>query len=283
MGVTADEPPQRAPTPPPIHTQATPAADGGDTIDLLADDGDDALELLTPPPLSSVSKTAGLLATPAADVAVIGGGGNDVDVVGGTGDGDGDRVLVAGNSNGVDDTVTASDGAEFAAAAADELFSEGGLESDDSYQDAQASVGSSTGAGSAAVEGGGALGARGSLDAVLPGRRVTTSPSSYYDGSQESRRASVEAAQAPGFLPSSSFSGRMTVGERIAAARRRAGGGGAAVATDSAPVTPRTSSFSRRFEAAVSQPATPSYRGSAKKTGIRSAADRETQFLGSQM
>lgn len=142
----------------------------------------------------------------------------------------------------------------------------GGLESDDDYGDAAEPGGSSTPVASVEEGDDDGLG----VDpedavAVLPDLRVTASPP-------------LDDDDGPG--RTSSPSTRQSLSERLAAARDRAGSGGTAAAAAVAE-TPR--SFSRRQLRAAGQPSTPSYRETAKNTGFRTAVERETQFLGSQM
>ena len=257
------------PPSPPIRPRPATKVGGGDgggngtdgTSDLL--DGDDSLNLLTPPPPPSTSMIPSDLAERPAD---------DVAHDSGSGSGSGMGALTTlGHNADASDVAAAGAGGRSEPAAADGLLSrDDGLESDDDYGGDEAELAGSTAV--ATVEDGDGGGDGVSIDpedavGVLPDLRSTASPPLDEDG--------------PG--RASSPSARLSLSERLAAARGRAGGGTTAAAAASTVATETKRSFSRRQVKAPGHPSTPAYRGSAKKTGVRTATERETQFLGSQM
>ncbi|CAM9215131.1 unnamed protein product, partial [Ectocarpus sp. 8 AP-2014] len=260
------EEPLAAPASPPIRPPATPTPGGGGgggggggdgsgsgsgAIDLLSDD-DGNLELLTPPPpVSRVPEQR--LAEP------WGGGGDD----GGVDTGDEGVAPLGGN-----EPAEAAKSGIPESTVDDELWSEddddedgggrGGLESDDHYKDAAKAAAA---AGGTAVESGSVNDndddLLDGLSADLPDLRITTSPSEG-DGSR--------AAPPGGAGGVGRAKARLGLGERLSSERGLAAAAAAAAAAE----TPRRLS-------------TPGYRGSAKKRGARTAVERETQFLGTQM
>ncbi|CAM9327818.1 unnamed protein product, partial [Ectocarpus sp. 13 AM-2016] len=247
------EKPLAVPASPPIRPPATPTPGGGGdsgAIDLLSDD-DGNLELLTPPPLvSRVPERR------SAEPRGGGGGGGGVDTVDqGVAPLGGNKPAEAAKSGTPDSTVD------------DELWSEddededgrgAGLEGDDHYTDAEAAA--------AAAAGGTAVKIRGvndkeeddlldGLSADLPDLRITTSPPED-DGSR--------AAPPGGAGEVGRAKPRLGLAEKMSSERDLGAAAGAAAETP------------RRLS-------TPGYWESAKKRGVRTTVERDTQFLGTQM
>lgn len=246
------EKPLEVPPSPPIRPQAMPRGKGGGTFDLLGDD-DDGLELLSPPqPLER----------PADDVAV------SISV-------DGRGSLAPAEDN--PDVVAAAGDVSLDGSAFDDLCSDDGLGSDDDTRNDDA-VGLSGGGSVVAVATAGGIDdpedeAAAAVTPDLPDlRMMTDSPSPDHKGR---RRIGGGGPSGGG-----ATSARLALGERLAAARSKTESGAAA----DAAVAESPRAFSgRRLGVAGARASTPGYRGSARKSGVRTAVDRETQFLGTQM
>ncbi|CAM9741943.1 unnamed protein product, partial [Hapterophycus canaliculatus] len=248
--------PSVAPSSPPIRPQATPRG-GGATFGLLDDDG--GLELLTPPP--SASATASKKPESSAERPV------DLGAVG-----------VGGRDRGATAAEAAAD-ASAPGSPFDDLCSEDG--GDGSDGDGQEGAAGTFGGGSVAVPTSAV-----EVDAVvfpeddaavtadMPDLRMMTESPSPGNEKRRWRRTAEDGAGGGG-----ASSTGLALGERLAAARGTVQGGAAA----DAAVTGSPRAFSSRRSGAAARSSIGGYRGSARKTGVRTSVDRETQFLGTQM
>ncbi|CAB1120609.1 unnamed protein product [Ectocarpus sp. CCAP 1310/34] len=251
------------PASPPIRPPATPTpggggggggSDSGSGAIYLLGDNDGNLELLTPPPPAPRVPEQRL-----AEPRGAGGGDGGVD----TGD---EGVAPLGGS----EPAEAAKSGIPEPTVDDELWSEddddddggrggGGLESDDDYKEAATAAAAAAAAGSTTVESGGVNDnddddLLDGLSADLPDLRITISPPEGDGSLAAPPRGAGEVGRAKA---------RLGLAERLSSERGLAAAGAAAE-------TPR--GFS-----------TPGYRGSAKKRGVRTSVERETQFLGTQM